>query len=120
MKLRGIHFATFLTVVALALPACAGASHREEGDTCRIDSECATDFCDSGHCAVPQGSYGARCQSAARTVESLRDARIETCGAYLCIEQRCRSCTSDAQCAAELGAPLCKASEGRPGLRCGR
>jgi len=120
MNLRGIRMATFMTMVALALPACAGANHRAESDACRVDSDCATGFCDSSRCAVPDGRYGAQCQAVARTAEGLRDARIETCGAYLCIEERCRSCTSDAQCEAELGAPRCKASADRPGLRCGR
>lgn len=120
MNLRGARVSTFLAMVAFALPACAGATHRAESEACRVDAACATGFCDSGRCAVPDGNYGARCQSAARTAEGLRDARIETCGAYLCVEERCRSCTSDAQCEAELGAPHCKASAGRPGLRCGR
>ena len=62
----------------------------------------------------------AQCQTAARTPEGCAMHAIETCGAYLCIEERCRSCTSDAQCEAELDAPHCKASADRPGLRCGR
>ena len=106
--------------LAVVLPACAGASHRDDGEACRLDAECTSGLCDGAVCAQPHAVYGAACTAAPRTSEGFRDARIETCGAYLCIDGRCRSCTSDSQCMTELGAPKCAADESHPGMRCGR
>lgn len=67
-----------------------------------------------------QGLLGAPCEPAPRTSEGFRDGKLHACGAYLCIESRCRSCQTDAECQAELGAPRCIATLDHPGRRCGR
>jgi hypothetical protein len=92
----------------------------EDAAICSADGECRSGFCDKGQCAEPQGTFGATCTPAPRTSEGFRDGKLHTCGAYLCIDGRCRSCSSDSQCQSELGAPRCLSSQGRPGSRCGR
>jgi hypothetical protein len=111
--------------VALCLLGCAQArapalGAAADATACGADRECGSGFCDKGRCAEPEGVYGAACTPAPRTAEGVRDGKLNTCGAYVCIEARCRSCESDAQCQGELGAPRCMSSATRPGSRCGR
>lgn len=57
--------------------------------SCAKDEECGDGFCDRGHCAaVWTGdiSFGQRCRSNA------------DCIVFLCLEGRCRSCVSTAEC----------------------
>jgi hypothetical protein len=89
------------------------------GEACLEDAQCVSNFCDNLQCAMPEGVYGRPCVPAPTTADGLRDGKLHTCGAYLCLEDRCRSCVSDDQCQQELGAPRCYISEGRPGARCG-
>jgi len=86
---------------------------------CSADSQCKTGFCDRGRCDTPADLYGQRCSPAPIGPDGLRDPRQHACGAYLCIDERCRSCTSDEECLTELGSPRCVARPPRPGLRCG-
>ncbi len=56
---------------------------------CTKDDECGDGFCDRGHCAAiwtGDVSYGQRCRSNA------------DCIVFLCLEGRCRSCVSTAEC----------------------
>lgn len=56
---------------------------------CTKDQECGDGFCDRGRCAAiwtSAGLHGQRCTSSAR------------CVSYLCLDGRCRSCVSDAEC----------------------
>ena len=99
--------------------ATAAAAPQVELPKCAGDRDCASGFCDRGVCAVPAGVYGRPCEPAPRTKDGLRDAMLNVCGAYLCIEGRCRSCGSDEQCRSELGSPRCYKAEGEPGWRCG-
>jgi hypothetical protein len=87
---------------------------------CDSDRACGGRFCDNRSCAAAEGVYGAACTPAHRTKEGFLDGKLHQCGAYLCIEARCRSCTTDEQCRTELGAPRCVALAGLPGKRCGR
>ena len=91
----------------------------EAGAFCRVDSDCGSGFCDQNACADPSGVYGRPCQPAPVTNEGIRDGKLNICGAYVCLDQRCRSCTSDTQCQSEYGAPYCRDHETRPGKRCG-
>lgn len=57
---------------------------------CTKDEQCGDGFCDRGHCApiwTCTGAYGKRCEE---------DARCGT--SFLCINGRCSSCVSDAEC----------------------
>ena len=109
-----------VVVIALNMLGCVYANGRVEAVACRADRECHTGFCDRGQCAQPEGAFGAVCTPVPRTADGFRDAKLHVCGAYLCSDSRCRSCESDSQCQAELGATRCLSSPGRPGLRCGR
>ena len=89
------------------------------GMACASDEACQTGYCDLGVCAAPQGLYGSLCHEAPRTSGGVRDAKLNTCGAYICADGKCRSCTSAVQCQREYGAPYCRVNDGRPGQRCG-
>jgi hypothetical protein len=88
---------------------------------CTNDGECGDGFCDRGHCAAIwtcRERYGQRCVNG-RTVPNSRDAEGERC---LCLDGRCRSCQSDAECEQWLGQGKGFACAGRtwPGYRyCG-
>jgi hypothetical protein len=108
---------------------CAGhpvsTSERTTGATtsvsCTADGDCEGDsFCDDGQCAAVGRTYGTECivPEADPATGKPRPADF-TCGAYICSEGRCRSCASDDQCSAVLGAPTCKAVTGNPGQQCG-
>lgn len=89
------------------------------GATCTADDNCQSGFCDLGTCKEIDGQYGAYCSPAPRTAEGYRDGKLNTCGAYICIDHRCRSCLSDEQCLQEYGASKCQSHALRPGHRCG-
>jgi len=87
--------------------------------SCHADSACGTGFCDRGVCRAVAGVYGRTCKAAPRGPDGLRDGKLSVCGAYLCIDGRCRSCQSDGECKSEVGSPKCYKLEGEPGMRCG-
>ncbi len=89
------------------------------GEQCSEDAQCDSSFCDLQRCSPPQGVYGRTCAPAPRTSEGIRDGKLHFCGAYLCLDGRCRSCSRDQQCQSELGSPTCYRSDDRPGARCG-
>lgn len=89
------------------------------GQSCSLDGSCLSGFCDAGQCAEPSGPFGAVCTPAPRTSDGLRDGKLNVCGAYLCLNGRCRSCVSDTQCKEEYGAPRCRSLAPYPGRRCG-
>src|SRR6478609_9908650 len=75
--------------------------------TCHADSACGAGFCDRGVCRAVAGVYGRTCKAAPRGPDGLRDGKLSVCGAYLCIDGRCRSCQSDGECKSEIGSPKC-------------
>lgn len=86
------------------------------GEACSQDADCQTAFCDRGLCAQPflPFFYGHQCKP-----QQHRD-RVTPCGPYLCVDGRCRSCQSDAECQAR-GSESCAAfGESHPGKTCGR
>jgi hypothetical protein len=65
---------------------------------CTADAECGDGFCDRGRCApiwTCRERYGQRCLDV-RSVASARH-KDDTCNG-LCLDGRCRSCQSDAEC----------------------
>jgi hypothetical protein len=67
---------------------------------CGNDGECGDGFCDRGRCApiwTWDQLYGQRCGAFYKG---------RPCGAYLCLEGRCRSCVSHAECVARDGSGL--------------
>jgi hypothetical protein len=109
---------------------------------CAADGDCSTGFCDRGTCAKPSHSpmsdYGRECEPILREPKSTKplpsirpeDIRMpadrgDVCGGFRCIDRRCRSCLSDAECRAwhptyTKGPLTCKSVEGRGGKTCGR
>jgi hypothetical protein len=86
---------------------------------CMNDGECGDGFCDRGHCAAIWTCYvpfGQRCVNG-RTVPSSRQARGDRC---ICLDGRCQSCQSDAECEKEYGKGRACAGRGWGGRRyCG-
>jgi hypothetical protein len=109
---------------------------------CAADADCSTGFCDRGTCAMPSHSemsnYGRDCEpllpepKPTKPLPPIRpeDIRMPTgpvnvCGGFRCIDHRCRSCLSDAECRTwnptyTEGPLTCKRVEGRGGKTCGR
>lgn len=78
--------------------------------TCTKDEECGDGFCDRGRCAAIwtcAASFGQRCESGS------------WCSTNLCIDGRCRSCVSDAECVDEPDNqdPKCTPDTSIPGSR---
>jgi hypothetical protein len=76
--------------------------------SCTDDGECGDGFCDRGRCAAIwtwTATYGQRCET------------NEWCGTMPCIDGRCRSCVSDAECAWDTGVqdPICTPNAFVPG-----
>jgi hypothetical protein len=110
-------------VPSLLLGLAAGCASKESAPaadvagTCQRDVDCPGAFCDRGRCAPEgKGNFGAACVLFG---PGRPDPREYKCGAYVCLDDRCRSCTSDDECQQLLGSPTCAAVEGWPGKRCG-
>lgn len=96
---------------------CRGAGdmdqHTEPHVTCASDSACPEGFCDRGMCAAYSSNvpYGAPCAAPPA-------GGYNPCGAYVCVDHRCRSCVADSEC----GSPVstCNHYPGDPGRACGR
>jgi len=107
--------------------------------SCIQDADCPSSFCDRGICAKPvsEAHYGIECEPVTPYALSppppppppgmvssgRRSVPATECGAYLCVEGRCRSCQSDDECGYWRGAPFCFAGVDYggplpPGKRC--
>lgn len=97
---------------------------------CADDSECAPGFCDRGICAARgKANYGRECNyplfpEPRPPPPPQKPGHIwwdwgppQICHGYRCIDKRCRSCISDAECGASD--MVCQIDEGFPGKRCG-
>ena len=80
------------------------SSVRVYGLPCVEHDHCDSGFCDRGYCADPGSmGYGDECDS---SVE--REIGAARCPTYICIQNRCSSCVSDAECMASTGSPHCR------------
>jgi len=106
-------------LLSIALPAVGcwsdGGGARTPTGTCTSDATCPSGFCDRGVCAAPGPNitYGAEC-------EPTPPGGFDRCGAYLCINHRCRSCTADSECSEGSPEVTCNSLPDEPGRRCGR
>lgn len=92
------------------------------GVRCRSDLECQDGFCDrTGRCEQidDQTRFGAVCTLPARAPQGFAIGLLNTCGAYPCLQGRCRSCMEDRECQIEYGAPSCRRLGVTRGYRCG-
>jgi hypothetical protein len=98
------------------------------GQACLRDCDCLSAFCDRGICAdsadLGAWNYGkGRCQPGPphAPIDNVLTYPVwDFCAGYVCVEGRCRSCQSDAEC--QEGSPeyKCLPLYGLPGKRCGR
>jgi hypothetical protein len=113
------------------------------GEACARDEGSRSGFCDRGRCGEvgESGNYGRECVALLLAPEPpLREGIVsertadgllsvpgpkvgwrpeDTCGGYLCLDERCRSCQSDSECQGWLSGPRCASADGSPGKRCG-
>ena len=114
------------TLATLAAAGCGeDASDSEVDDGQEVNSSecpggCASGFCDRGTCAEPSEPYGKVCEDGLFPMQGLQASKLYVCGAYVCENARCQSCTSDEECQEKLGAPRCVERAGWPGRGCGR
>ena len=103
-----------------------------EKRACDTDGDCFPDFCDRGVCAeVGKGKYGWECTLPLPPQPKRPEPPLppnvkrapkagfpeSACGAYLCVDKRCRSCQSNAECGSAPS--TCESDDGFPGKRCG-
>lgn len=94
---------------------------------CSSDVDCSGGFCDrTGRCGTVDvnatGRFGTPCTLPPRNPNGTANGEQNTCGSYLCINGRCRSCLEDSECQIEYGAPSCGQileSNRWPGNTCG-
>jgi len=113
-----------LCLVLLGALICQACGSSSSEPACKSDVDCPGAFCDRGSCAQiaadGRENYGIACDPPPISPETGRpDLRSNRCGAFLCLEHRCRSCATDDECRATLGAPTCGTVPGWPGRSCG-
>lgn len=129
LRTRGRHAGAKL-VLGVALLAGCGSTARSRPEPspggCNTDADCGSGFCDrTGQCSSVDvdstARFGTPCTIAPRNPNGTVNGEQNTCGPYLCVEGRCRSCVEDSECQIEYGAPSCgHVSEARwPGNSCG-
>jgi hypothetical protein len=101
-------------------PSATGATLETLGGICSGDADCESAFCDLGSCQEvdEQNAYGISCAPPPIGPYGTPSGKSDACP-YVCVEGRCRACTSAEQCFDLKGYPGCAPSgEGRPGSRC--
>lgn len=91
---------------------------------CLSDGDCVGGICDrTGNCESEGSSprFGVSCQWSPNLPSGQVDGHLfSECGAYLCVDQRCRSCASDAECRILSGSTgQCRSYPGGVGYSCG-
>ncbi len=87
---------------------------------CRADSDCAGSFCDRDECLMVDeaSGHGVACTPPPIGADGTAVGRYDYCGDYACIEERCRSCASGAQCYLTMGLKTCAPMESGLGFKC--
>jgi hypothetical protein len=118
----------FLVVACGSTAPSAESGPATGGKTCQDDSSCAGgSFCDRGTCVneYPTRHYGWACDPAKLpTPEEIAEdpllaGKLNPCGAYVCQELRCRSCTTDSDCASGKCYEASADDTEQPGWVCG-
>lgn len=115
-------------ICAKTLADAPSEKRRAEGESCLRDCDCLSAFCDRGICAnsadLGAWNYGKEgCEPGPphSPIDNVLTAPVwDICAGYLCIEGRCRSCRSDAECKEGSSEYSCLSLYGLPGKRCGR
>lgn len=106
-----------------ASPDAAVASDASVG--CRSDADCTSGFCDLDTCVSLVGvgsrdaAYGRQCSPGLIGPLGTTFTFYYDCSpGYLCLDGRCRSCSSAAQCYDVMGLLGCSSSDARKGKQC--
>jgi len=93
---------------AVALLAAAVADNhlrerevRAKRRACTRDADCPDTFCDRQFCAPNMGEtphFGARCGASRAATAGETRADAASCGAFVCVAERCRSCVNSDEC----------------------
>ena len=91
------------------------------GGACDADAQCQSGLCDRDVCTdiggLRNARFGETCEPLVPFAQ--RTSRPEDeCGGLLCLDGRCRSCVSDAECMYWKGWSGCEHVIGLPGSRC--
>jgi hypothetical protein len=95
------------------------------GMECTADRYCQSGLCDRGVCTsiggMINGNHGEPCLQGPPYEKDGKplSPRLNQCGAYVCVDGRCRSCTSDSECLDRKGGGTCEHAPGVPGKYCG-
>jgi hypothetical protein len=76
------------------------------GEACEQDADCQSRFCDRDRCNEPDQKYGSAC--APLPPDPWPIERVNRCQGFVCLSDRCRSCTADAECQSEYGMGKCR------------
>lgn len=85
------------------------------GGACAHDADCRSGFCDRDICVDRFGkwTYGSECDLELSVDGGQGWRPRHTCEMSVCVEGRCRSCVSDAECQSYLGTGKCIYSRAR-------
>jgi len=85
------------------------------GGACARDADCRSGFCDRDVCVdvFEEHWRGSECDGKPPVDVPRAERRNRGCGGFLCLDMRCRSCTSDAECASYLGGGKCVRDDSR-------
>lgn len=94
------------------------------GSECRSDADCQSGLCDRGVCTdiggIRNERHGIPCEQERSYAERKKPTGMEPyCHGYLCLDGRCRSCTSNSECEYWYGGGTCEFRLGLPGRACG-
>ena len=79
------------------------------GEACARNADCRSGLCARGECFDMQASYGDRCDLPGPDAGPVDKLPERICGGFLCLDGRCRSCTSDEECQSYFGMGKCTA-----------
>ena len=89
---------------------------------CKADDQCESGLCDRDMCmgigGLRNGNFGRACEPLEPFAQRTHRPEDE-CGGYICLDGRCRSCVSDAECMYWKGLGRCEHEIGVPGSSCG-
>jgi len=103
-------------------PICAKApasvpkpGRARDGEACVLDADCRSGFCNRAICVDPALGLGHPCDPPAPDARPLDKLPERLCSGFLCMEGRCRSCRSDAECQSYFGVGKCTVRRGTRG-----
>jgi hypothetical protein len=130
MRAKAIVALSFACNLVVLFIGCSGAQTDAEtsakdmvyglvrqGEPCIHDVDCRSGFCNRNRCGAVAGLYGDQCDPPTLDAPPIDKLPERLCGPFLCMDGRCRSCRSDAECQSYFGMGKCTPvpSADRPG-----